>query len=72
MTAQQEASLRRQALEILVKILRNLNRTIETTTKLEALAKARLAENRQERAAKQAESALGSRQDDDGPSSKGD
>lgn len=43
-------SLRRQALEILVKILHNLNRTIETAVKLEALAQARLAESKQERA----------------------
>ena len=43
-------SLRRQALEIMVKILHNLNRTIETAVKLEALAQARLAESKQERA----------------------
>jgi hypothetical protein len=35
-------------LEILVKLLRNINRTIETTVKLEAITRARLAENRQE------------------------
>lgn len=43
-------SLRRQALEILVKILHNLNRTIDTAVKLEALAQAKLAESKQERA----------------------
>lgn len=35
-TPQQETSLRRQALEILVKILRNMNRTIEATVEMEA------------------------------------
>lgn len=49
-TPQQEQSLRRQALEILVKILRNLNRTIDAEVKLEAIAAAKLAESRQERA----------------------
>jgi len=50
-TQQQEASLRRQALEILVKVLRNLNKTIETEVKLESIAQAKLAESRKERAA---------------------
>ena len=50
LTNQQMTSLRRQALEILVKILHNLNRTIETAVKLEALAQAKLAESKQERA----------------------
>lgn len=50
LTSQQMTSLRRQALEIMVKILHNLNRTIETAVKLEALAQARLAESKQERA----------------------
>ena len=50
MTPQQESSLRRQALEVLVKVLRNLNRSIEAASRLEAQALAKLAENRQERA----------------------
>lgn len=37
MSQQQEMSLRRQALEIMVKILRNLNRTIEAASKLESM-----------------------------------
>jgi len=35
-------------LEILVKILRNINRTIDTTVKLEAITRAKLAETKQE------------------------
>lgn len=72
MSAQQEASLRRQALEVLVKILRNLNRTIEAAAKLETMTQARLAENRQERVIKQAQSAFESRQEEDGSSSRGE
>ena len=49
-TPQQENSLRRQALEILVKIVRNLNRTIDTTVELEQAAQAKLAERREQRA----------------------
>ena len=39
-TPQQEASLRRLALETRVKLLRNLNRTIEAEVKLEGIAQA--------------------------------
>lgn len=73
-TPQQEASLRRQALEILVKILRNLNRTVEAEARLEGLAQARLAESRHERATmlRKAESALDSRHDEDDSNSRGE
>ena len=54
-TPQQEISLRRQALEILVKILRNMNRTIETTVEMEAQARAKIAERREQRALQEEE-----------------
>ena len=50
LSPQQESSLRRQALEVLVKILRNLNRTIDAATALEIQTQARLAKVRQDRA----------------------
>jgi hypothetical protein len=73
-TGPQEASLRRQALEVLVKVLRNLNRTIEAAGRLEGLTQARLAERRQEHAAllHKAESTLEGRQEEEGSSSRGD
>ena len=46
---QQEQCLRRQALETLIKILRNLNRTIETENRLEAMANQKLAQLRQQK-----------------------
>jgi hypothetical protein len=57
-----------------VKILRNLNRTIEAEVRLEGLAQARLAESRNERAKmlRNAESTLESRQEEDDSNSKGD
>lgn len=66
---QQEASLRRQALEIRVKLLRNLNRAIEAEVRLEGLAQARLAESRQERAAMMSIDGKG---DEDDSNSRGD
>lgn len=48
-TTKQEQSLRRQALEVLVKVLRNLNRTIEAAQKLEEQARIRLDKIRHER-----------------------
>lgn len=57
-----------------MKILRNLNRTIEAEVRLEGLAQARLAESRAERAKvlRNAESTLESKHDEDDSNSKGD
>lgn len=54
--------------------MRNLNRTIETAVKLEALAQARLAESRQERAEAlvKAESALDTRNEEEDSNSRGE
>jgi len=66
---QQEASLRRQALEIRVKLLRNLNRAIEAEVRLEGLAQSRLAETRQERAAMMS---IDNKGEEDDSNSRGD
>lgn len=54
-------------MEILVKILRNLNRTIETEVQLELLSQARIAETRDERT-----SESDHRQDEYDSNSRGD
>jgi hypothetical protein len=66
--------LKRQALEIRVKLLRNLNRTIESEVRLEGMAQSKLTESRQERALQmqRAESSHETRNDDDESGSRGD
>lgn len=54
-------------MEILVKILRNLNRTIETEVQLELLSQARIAETRDERTSESDQ-----RQDEYDSNSRGD
>lgn len=49
MTPQQESTLRKKSLEILVKILRNLNRSIDATIELAEQAQIKLAERREQK-----------------------